>query len=122
VDPNPLLASVVGAAYEVSNTLGCGFFEKVYERALLEELRRRQIPAQTQVPYPVTYKGHPVGQYLADLVVDSRLIVELKCVSQFTNNHIAQTLNYLKASNLHLALLLNFEKPKVEWRRVVRNL
>ena len=73
-------------------------------------------------PSPVAYKGKHVGTYAADLVVEDRLLVEVKCVDQFSTEHLAQCLNYLKASGLHLALLINFRRPKVEWRRVVRDL
>ncbi len=110
---------VIGAAYEVANQLGGGFLEKVYERALLRELRLRSIPADAQAAVRVSYKGEPVGEYFADLLVDGRLIVELKCVDQFTNEHLAQCLNDLKATGKRLALLINFQKSKVEWRRVV---
>jgi GxxExxY protein len=114
-----LAEAVIGAAYEVANHLGGGFLEKVYERALLRELRLRWIPAEAQIAIRVFYKGEYVGEYFADLLVDSRLIVELKCVEQFTNEHLAQCLNYLKATENHLALLINFQKAKVDWRRVV---
>ena len=114
-----LAEAVIGAAYEVANHLGGGFLEKAYERALLHELRLRSIPAESQAPIRVSYKDECVGEYLADLLVAGRLIVELKCVEQFTNEHLAQCLNYLKATGEHLALLINFQKTKVEWRRVV---
>src|ERR1700694_3094860 len=78
---NNLFEAVVGAAYEVSNTLGAGFLEKVYQRALAKELALRGIPARPQVCYQVSYKGYVIGEYLADLVVDDRLLVELKCVN-----------------------------------------
>jgi GxxExxY protein len=115
---DPLIESVVGAAYEVSNVLGAGFLEKVYERALAKELRMRGVALQTQVAFSVTYKGQRIGEYVADLVVEDRLTVELKCVDCFSSQHIAQCINYLKASGLNLALLINFQTPKVEWRRV----
>ena len=114
--------TVVGAAYEVSNVLGAGFLEKIYERALMEELRLRGVQVKAQAPFPVAYKGKRIGTYAADLVVEDRLLVEVKCVEQFSNEHLAQCINYLKASGLHLALLINFRQPKVEWRRVVHNL
>src|ERR1700704_682645 len=116
---NALFETVVGAAYEVSNTLGAGFLEKVYERALAKELALRGIPARPQVPYQVSYKGQVIGEYLADLVVDERLLVELKCVNALAKEHLAQCLNYLRASNLSLALLLNFQHSKIVWLRVV---
>ena len=106
----------------MSNVLGAGFLEKLYERALIEELRLRGIPVAAQATFPVAYKGKHIGTYAGDLVVDGRLLVEIKCVEQLTNEHPAQCINYLKASGLHLALLINFRKPRVEWRRVVHNL
>ena len=117
-----LVETVVGAAYEVSNVLGAGFLEKVYERALIEELSFRSLRVKAQAPFPVVYKGKHIGTYSADLVVEDRLLVEVKCVEQFSNEHLAQCINYLKASGLHLALLINFRRPKVEWRRIVRDL
>ncbi len=114
-----LIEGVIGAAYEVANVLGCGFLEKVYERAFLHELKLRGIPARTQVNLPVSYKGARVGEYSPDLLVDGQLLVELKCVECFSNEHIAQCLNYLRASGLRFALLINFQHPKVEWRRIV---
>lgn len=117
-----LVEKVIGAAYEVSNVLGAGFLEKIYERALMEELGLRGLPVKAQAPFPVAYKGKHIGTYAADLVVADRLLVEVKCVEQFSNEHLAQCINYLKVSGLHLALLINFRRPKVEWRRVVHNL
>ena len=117
-----LVEKVIGAAYEVSNVLGSGFLEKVYERALIEELSLRGIRSRAQAIFPVAYKGKPIGTYSADLAVDDRLLVEVKCVEQFSNEHLAQCINYLKASGLRLALLINFRHPKVEWRRIVHNL
>jgi GxxExxY protein len=116
---NSLAEAVIGAAYEVSNTLGAGFFEKVYESALLNELELRKIPAKTQVPYPVVYKERHVRDYLADLVVDRRLLVEIKCVQQLADVHRSQCVNYLRASNLHLALLINFHHARMTWKRIV---
>lgn len=117
-----LVETVIGAAYEVSNVLGSGFLEKVYERALIQELSLRGVTAATQTPFPIAYKGKPVGTYSADLVVEDRLLVEVKCVEQFSNEHLAQCINYLKASGLHLALLINFRRSRVEWKRVVHEL
>jgi GxxExxY protein len=119
VNERELIEVAVGAAYEVANTLGCGFLEKVYERAMIRELMSRGLSVRGQVPYAVLYKGFCVGEYFADIVVESRLVIELKCVDQFANEHLAQCLNYLKASGLPSALLINFQRPKVEWRHVV---
>ena len=119
---NALFEAVVGAAYEVSNTLGAGFLEKVYERALAKELALRGIPVRPQVPYQILYKGHIIAEYIADMVIDDRLLVEIKCVNTLANEHLAQVLNYLKASGLSLALLVNFQHSKVVWLRVVSGL
>jgi GxxExxY protein len=106
VNERDLIEVAVGAAYEVANTLGCGFLEKVYERAMIRELMSRGLSVRGQVPYAVLYKGSCVGEYFADIVVESRLVIELKCVDQFANG-------------LPSALLINFQRPKVEWRHVV---
>ena len=110
---------VIGAAFEVANVIGSGLLEKVYERALIHELALRGVPAKAQVSFPISYKGKYLGEYAADLVVDEKVIVELKCVDRFANEHLAQCINYLKASRLTVALLINFQKPKVEWKRVL---
>src|SRR3990172_1041360 len=111
---NQLFEKVVGAVYEVANTLGAGFLEKVCERALKAELNMRGIDSESQAAIQVLYKGKNIGDYYADLLVEDKLIVELKCVDTLNNEHTAQTLNYLKASNRHVALLVNFQHPKVE--------
>ena len=74
---------------------------------------------KSQVSFPVIYKGHCVGEYVADLLVENQLLIELNCVDRFSNEHTAQCLNYLWASQLKLALLINFQKPKVEWKRMI---
>jgi len=114
-----LTERVLGAVFEVSNTLGAGFLEKVYERALLKELALLGIRATSQASFAITYKGHYVGDYFADLLVEDILVVELKCVESFAKEHTAQCLNYLRASGLTVCLLVNFQKPKVEWKRIV---
>src|SRR5579862_5443747 len=86
---------VLRAVFEVSNTLGAGFLEKVYERALLRELGIRGIRAKSQASIAVSYKGQHVGEYFADILVEDVLVVELKCVERICNEHIAQCLNYL---------------------------
>jgi hypothetical protein len=77
------------------------------------------VRVKSQVSFPVCYKGQYLGEYVADLVVEDKVIVELKCVDRFANEHLAQCINYLKASGLRVALLINFQKPKVEWKRVI---
>ncbi len=116
---NDVAEKVIGGAYEVANVLGVGFLEKVYERALTRELVMRGLTARAQASFPVAYKGHCVGEYVADLLVEDQLIVELKCVDRFASEHMAQCINYLKASGIKLALLINFQKPRIEWKRIV---
>jgi GxxExxY protein len=114
-----IIEIVIGAAYEVANELGCGFLEKVYERAMLREIATRGLSVRAQVVFPVAYKGESAGDYVADMAVADQLIVELKCVDQFSNEHMAQCINYLKASGIRLALLINFQHAKVKWKRIV---
>jgi|SRR3990172_2885925 len=118
---NNLIEKVIGAVYEVSNVLGAGFLEKVYERALVKELTLRGLHAEVQYPIQVAYKGETVGDYYADILVERKLIVELKCAERLGNDHLAQCLNYLKATGHRIALLVDFQHPKVEWKRVVNN-
>jgi GxxExxY protein len=114
-----LTEAVIGSALEVANVLGAGFMEKVYERALIRELALHGLNAKAQTSFPFCYKGQCVGDYVADLVVEGKLIVELKCVDRFANEHLAQCINYLKASGLRVALLINFQRPRVEWKRIL---
>jgi len=118
-DEHGLTERVLGAVFEVSNTSGAGFLEKVYERALLTELRNQGIRAIAQPSFTVTYKGCSVGEYFADILVEDVLVLELKCVDHLANEHLAQCLNYLRASGRSLCLLINFQKPKVEWKRII---
>lgn len=113
---------VIGAGMEVLNHLGAGFLEKVYERALAHELTTQRVDVLTQADLPVSYKGYPVGTYSVDMLVENRLIVELKCATSINDEHVAQCLNYLTASNLKIGLVLNFQAPRLQWRRVVRGL
>jgi len=115
-----LTERVLAAVFEVSNTLGAGFLEKVYQRALMQELTLRGIPAAVQAPLRVIYKGHCVGDYFVDILVDGVLAIELKCVDRLASEHTAQCLNYLRASGLGLCLLVNFQTPKVEWKRIIQ--
>ena len=99
--------------------MGAGFREKVYERALLRELQLTGVRAVGQAPLNVTHKSHGVGEYFADILVEDVLLVELKCADRLADEHVAQCLNYLKASGKTVCLLVNFQRPKVEWRRIV---
>ncbi len=114
-----LVYDIVGCAMEVHNELGYGFLEKVYENALMLELRSSQIPAIQQCEIKVKYKNTIVGDYVADIVVDNKIILELKAVSHLADEHIAQTLNYLKATGYKLGLLINFGKEKLEYKRLI---
>src|SRR5580700_10666246 len=116
---NSLTEKVLSAIFEVSNTLGAGFLEKVYRGALLRELHLRGIRATTHTSFTVTYKGQSVGEYFADILVEDVLVIEVKCVERLGNEHMAQCLNYLRASGLARCLLVNFQRPTVEWKRIV---
>jgi GxxExxY protein len=119
---NALSETVIGCAFTVLNTLGVGFLEKVYENALAYELRKRRLTVAQQRGVAVTYSGVVVGEYFADLLVEDMLLVELKTVKALDEVHRAQCLNYLRATDLHLCLLLNFGKPRLEIVRVVHHL
>jgi GxxExxY protein len=115
---NGITEKIIGCAYTVSNDLGCGFLEKVYENALAHEIRKAGCHCSQSQPIQVWYDGTIVGNYEADLIVENCVIVELKSVRALDDIHIAQCLNYLKATGLHVCLLLNFGKPKVEVKRI----
>ena len=118
-----LAYAVIGAALEVHRTLGPGFLERVYEHALCVELRLRGIPFERQFPTKIQYKGEHVGEGRLDLLIDDCLIVELKAVSQVAPIHNAIVLSYLKATNKRLALLINFQVPRLRdgIQRIVRS-
>ena len=116
---NELTRRIIGCAYAVSNELGAGFLEKVYENALQHELGKAGLCVQQQQPIQVHYDGIVVGEYLADLVVESAVLVELKAVKAFDDVHFAQCINYLKATGMQICLLLNFGQPKIEIKRFV---
>ncbi len=105
---------MIGAVLEVSNALGAGFLEKVYERAPLTELSLRGIRATAQASFAVTSKGRYAGEYFADILVEDVLVVELKCVAHLGNEHTAQCLNYLRASGRTFCLLVNEAQSRVE--------
>jgi len=110
---------IIGCAHEVSNSLGCGFLEKVYENALAHELSQAGLSISQQQSLRVFYKSVVVGDYQADIVVEGAIIVELKAVKALDDVHAAQCLNYLRATDLHVCLLINFGKPRLELRRIV---
>jgi len=114
-----LTEKIIGAAFNVLNKLGTGFLEKVDETSLSFELRRSGLLVEPQKLFPVKYEGVIVGEYQADLVVAGKVIVECKAVSNVDSIHEAQLMNYLKASGVHVALLINFGRPKLQYRRLV---
>lgn len=115
-----LVQLVIGAAFKVYNTLGFGFLESVYEKALAIELRKLGIPFQRQTPVQVWYDGEIVGDFDADMLVDGRLMVELKSTRTLAVAHEVQLVNYLTATRIDDGLLLNFGPEKVEIKRKYR--
>lgn len=111
---------IVGLAMEVHNKLGYGFLEKVYEKAMMVLLRREEIQATQQAPITVHFEGEVIGDYYADILVEDKIILELKVVEKIANIHRAQALNYLKATGLRLAILLNFGKERLQYERFVQ--
>jgi GxxExxY protein len=110
---------IVGLAIQVRKELGCGFLEKVYENALMILLQESGIKAEQQVPIKVRFHGQIIGDYIADILVENAIILELKAQDKIADIHKAQTLNYLKAIGLRLAILLNFGKDKLDHERLV---
>ena len=119
---NDITYAINGAVFEVNNILGPGFLEKVYENALLIELKNRGLRTERQVPITISYKDNVVGEYLADLLVEDKVIVELKTVENLDRTHEAQLLNYLKATGIHVGLLVNFKHKKADIKRMVLDL
>src|SRR5262245_5730294 len=115
-----LSASIIGAAMTVLNGLKPGLDEKLYERALVIELRKRGHRVDQQREFPVFYDGQHIGTLIPDLIVDDLVIVDPKVVTGFHEAHIAQMIGYLNITDLRLALLLNFKNAKLDWKRVAR--
>jgi len=122
MDINELTYLINGAVFEVNRILGPGFLEKIYENALLMELKARGIKAAAQYPIKVKYKDQIVGEYFADLLVEDQVIIELKTVDRIEKIHEAQLLNYLKATGINVGLLVNFKSRKAEIKRLVLDL
>jgi GxxExxY protein len=112
---------ILTAAYYVSNVLGRGFLEKVYENALAYELKKHNFEVKQQWPIDVHYDSIVVGQYIADLIIDETVLIEVKAIKCFDDVHLAQCLNYLKATGMNVCLLLNFGSSKVDVKRIVHN-
>jgi GxxExxY protein len=115
-----LSEAIIGAAMKVINTLKPGLDEKLYERALVIELRKRGHKVDQQRQYPVYYEGEDIGTLIPDLIVDDRVIADPKVVAAFNESHIAQMIGYLNITDLKLALLLNFKDTRLGWKRIVR--
>lgn len=119
MDINDLSYEINGAIFEVNRILGHGFLEKVYENALMVELSKRGIKSESQIPIKVEYKGTIIGDYFADIVVENKVILEIKAIESLQKIHEAQILNYLKATGFKIGLLVNFTHPKAEIKRFV---
>ena len=122
MDINELTYAINGAIFEVNRVLGPGFLEKVYQNALMVELKSRGLKAESQVPITVHYKDNVVGEYIADILVEDKVILELKTVERLDKIHEAQLLNYLRATGIQIGLLVNFRHPKAEIKRMVLDL
>lgn len=117
---DPLTGAILGAAFEVANTLGHGFLEGIYQRALAHELALRSLLVEREVCFRVIYKGLDIGTYIADMVVEKDVIVELKAMdANISTPQIAQCLNYLHASGLKKGLVINFGRPRLDFKRIV---
>lgn len=116
-----LTGIIIGACFEVANELGCGFLESVYKQALAVVLRQKGLQVLTEAPVTVYFRGHCVGSFYADLLVEDKVIVELKVAKELIPEHRAQLINYLNASDLSAGLLVNFGPPKLDYKRCWRS-
>lgn len=114
-------SDIINAFYKVFNTFGYGFLEKVYENAMSQELAGRGHTVKQQMPFQVYYKGKVVGKYFADLLIDDKIILELKTAESIAKEHEAQLINYLKATKAEIGLLLNFGKEPQFKRKIYSN-
>lgn len=118
---NAICEKIIGCAFNVSNTLGTGFLERVYENALCLELNQAGLQVEQQKLIQVNYKNVIVGDFIADILVNIAVIIELKAQKHLDDAYQAQCINYLKATQLNICLLINFGKPRVEIKRIVFN-
>jgi GxxExxY protein len=116
-----LTQSILEACFEVSNELGSGFLESVYENALLIAISQKGLKVEAQHALSVTFRGAIIGQFFADLWVEDSVIVEIKTVSALLPQHSAQVINYLKATDVDIGLLINFGNPRLEYKRLHKN-
>jgi GxxExxY protein len=114
-----LTEKVIGICFEVSNELGSGFLESVYQKALTIALTQKGLAVEEQVPLKVKFRGQVVGDFYPDILVNSKLILELKSIKSISSEHEAQMINYLKATGLNVGLIINFGRTKLEWKRLV---
>ncbi len=115
-----LTGKILASCFEVSNELGAGFLESVYQKALLVVIRQKGIAAIPEAPIDVRFRGETIGKFFADLLVENSVIVEVKAVTALTQDHKAQVINYLRATGIEVALLVNFGNPKLEYKRLQR--
>lgn len=112
-----LTKKILEACFEVSKKLGIGFLESVYEKALIIALQQKGLKVESQVPLKVLFRGAVVGEFYADVLVENKILIELKAINNLANEHFAQLINYLKATGIEVGLLINFGNPKLEYRR-----
>lgn len=121
MEVNHITEKIIGCVYKVSNSLGGGFLEKIYENASVIEISKTGLDVKAQFPIKVKYDGIVVGEFFADLLVADLVLVEFKAVKSLEDVHTAQCLNYLRATALPVCLLVNFYRPKVEIKRIIAN-
>lgn len=115
-----LTGKIIEASFEVVNELGAGFLESVYHQAMLVVLADKGLRVRSQAPISVMFRGQSIGEFYADILVEDKVIVELKAVSALTPAHQAQVINYLKATRIEVGLLINFGRPRLEYKRLHR--
>ena len=114
-----LTERIIGCALKIHNTLGAGFLEKVYENAIVHELSKNGFHVEKQKPIPVFYDGVCVGDYIADIIVEGKVLLELKAFTGFSEEHTAICLNYLRCTSIPVCLLINFGRPRLQFKRLV---
>jgi len=119
LEEQELVYRIAGCAMEVLNEIGHGLREKTYERALCREFDLQGIKYSQQAVFPVEYKGGLIDEYIPDLVVEGRIVIDAKTIDGIGKNEVGQMLNYLKITKLNVGLIINFKNPKLEWKRVL---
>jgi GxxExxY protein len=121
MEMNDFTEKAIGCAFKVANTLGSGFLEKVYENAMVLEIQKTGLEVKQQFPVQVKYDGVVIGDFFADLLVEKQVMIELKTVRALDDVHMAQCMNYLRATGIPVCLLINFGRPRIEIKRIVPN-